>query len=222
MMATSRKRDEKERAIMRAAEHVFAARGFANAKMQDIAKKAKISKGTVYFYFDTKENLYMALTYNAIQSLNDKFYRQLADNKSLTGLEGCLALMDCYLDYCNEHPLYAEMMLDYMTINRTTRNGKDDSKLTDAMKDSIFYRKVQDIQNIPISLITEEVRRGVGDGSIKNRQKPELIYLLAWSSTIGFVKLNTAAGRGDSLLNVQVNEWRAHLRDQQRRMLLQE
>ncbi|MBX2814804.1 MAG: TetR/AcrR family transcriptional regulator, partial [Saprospiraceae bacterium] len=210
-MSTSTKRDQKEKEILIAAEQIFAQRGFANAKMDDIASAANISKGTVYFYFDTKENLYMALTYQAIQSLNDLFYRVIDENRSESGLTGLLALVECYLSYCDAHPLYADMMLEYMSINRTTRNGRDSAKLTLALQESIYYRKIQDIQNIPINLITQEIRRGVEDGSVLNRRSPELLYLLAWGSTVGYLKLNTAAGRGQSLLNVKVGEWREHL-----------
>lgn len=221
-MSTSTKRSVKEQEILEAAGSVFAAKGFANTKMDEIAKLAGISKGTVYFYYDTKENLYMALTYQAIQYLNDLFYRVLDQYKNEPGIEGSLALVDNYLTFCEKYPLYADLMLDYMTVNRTTREGTDKNKLTNALQESIYYRKIQDIQNIPISLITQEIRRGMEDGSIRNKKKPEMLYLLAWSSAIGFVKLNTAAGKSPSLLNVEVDSWRTALQAQMREMLLLE
>lgn len=187
--------------------------------MDEIAKEAGISKGTVYFYYDTKENLYMALTYRAILLLNDIFYRVVDVHSAEKGLESSLALLDNYLTFCEEHPLYADLMLDYMRVNRSE---SDRNKLTTALRSSIFYRKIQDIQNIPIGLITREIQRGIDDGSIKNQKRPELLYLLAWSATIGFVKLNIAAGGSTSLLNVDVAEWRSQLKRQLRAMLLLE
>jgi AcrR family transcriptional regulator len=44
-----------KRALVRAAEDVFAAAGVAGAKVEDIAKKAGISKGAFYLHFDSKE-----------------------------------------------------------------------------------------------------------------------------------------------------------------------
>jgi len=219
-VSTSTKRTIKKQQILDAAEKVFATHGFANSKMEKVAKGAGISKGTVYFYYDTKENLYMALTYRAIQFLIDRFYQVLDEHRSLSGIEGSLALVESYLQFCEKNPLYADLMLDYMTVNRTTKDGMDTTKLTAALQDSIYYRKIQDIQNIPISLITQEIKRGVDDGSILNKQQPELLYLLAWSSTIGFVKLNSAAGKRQSLLNVEVDVWRQQLLAQMRQMLL--
>ena len=208
----SPKRTLKEGNIVDAAEKVFAAVGFANSKMEDIAKAAGISKGTVYFYFDTKENLYMAVTYRALDLLNDQLYRTRDAFKNAPGLESVIALAETYLDFCNKYFFYAEVILDYMTLNRSTQLGKDRARMTDALKESMYYRKVQDIQNLPINLISEEITKGVNDGSILNRQRPELLYLTAWGSVIGFVKLNVAAGSGrQTLHHVDITEWRAYL-----------
>lgn len=47
--------------ILDAALAVFTEAGFAGAKVEDIARRAGISKGTVYLYFDTKEAMLEAL-----------------------------------------------------------------------------------------------------------------------------------------------------------------
>jgi AcrR family transcriptional regulator len=218
------KRSMRENKIINAAEKVFSDVGFANTKMEEIAKEAGISKGSVYFYFDTKENLYMAVTYKALQMLNDHLYRTIDGYKDKSGFECVLAIVDTYLNFCEKHFFYSEAILDYMRLNRSTKAGKDKSKLTNALRDSIYYRKVQDIQNLPITLITNEIHRGVKDGSIRNKERPELLYLLAWGSVIGFVKLNVAAGAGlrKSLLNVNIHEWKEYQKQVLKSILLNE
>ncbi|MDD5477697.1 MAG: TetR/AcrR family transcriptional regulator [Candidatus Omnitrophica bacterium] len=47
--------------ILRAAEHVFALKGYHEATMQDIAKEAEYGTGTVYLYFKDKDALYFSL-----------------------------------------------------------------------------------------------------------------------------------------------------------------
>lgn len=49
------------RAILDAAERVFGARGFADAKMTEIAQRAGVAAGTLYNYFDSKERIFRAL-----------------------------------------------------------------------------------------------------------------------------------------------------------------
>jgi AcrR family transcriptional regulator len=52
----------KRRQIMDGARKVFLAEGFDAASMGEIARKAGVSKGTLYVYFDSKERLFEATT----------------------------------------------------------------------------------------------------------------------------------------------------------------
>ncbi|TCK30185.1 TetR family transcriptional regulator [Ancylobacter aquaticus] len=51
----------KQGQILRGAREVFLASGFDGASMGEIARAAGVSKGTLYVYFDSKENLFTAL-----------------------------------------------------------------------------------------------------------------------------------------------------------------
>ena len=52
--------------IVTAALEVFAERGFAAAKLEDIAARAGISKGALYLYFDTKDELFRAVVQETV------------------------------------------------------------------------------------------------------------------------------------------------------------
>jgi TetR/AcrR family transcriptional regulator len=54
-------REENERAILSAAEAVFAEHGFGGATMAAIASRAGVPKPNVHYYFPTKEKLYRAV-----------------------------------------------------------------------------------------------------------------------------------------------------------------
>jgi len=51
----------KRQQILEGARRVFLSAGFAAASMGEIAREAKVSKGTLYVYFDSKEALFAAL-----------------------------------------------------------------------------------------------------------------------------------------------------------------
>ena len=53
--------EERMEAILRAAADVFTEKGFASARIEDVALRAGIAKGTVYLYFESKEALFKAL-----------------------------------------------------------------------------------------------------------------------------------------------------------------
>ncbi|RKD24932.1 transcriptional regulator, TetR family [Caminicella sporogenes DSM 14501] len=51
-------REEKRRDILIAAFKIFGRDGFYKAKVSDIAKEANVGKGTIYEYFESKENVF--------------------------------------------------------------------------------------------------------------------------------------------------------------------
>src|SRR3984893_11395271 len=55
----------KRRQIMSGAQQVFLAQGFDGASMGEIARKAGVSKGTLYVYFESKEQLFEVVAHAA-------------------------------------------------------------------------------------------------------------------------------------------------------------
>ena len=53
-------KEARPKEIVTAAREVFARTGFAGTRLDDVAEKVGISKGTIYLYFDTKEDLFKA------------------------------------------------------------------------------------------------------------------------------------------------------------------
>jgi AcrR family transcriptional regulator len=51
----------KNKQILAAARRVFAATGYYQARVEDIAREAGVGKGTVYEYFTSKEELYLEM-----------------------------------------------------------------------------------------------------------------------------------------------------------------
>ncbi len=61
MQKRQENREKKQAAILGAALAVFSEKGFAAAKIIDIAKAANVGKGTIYEYHKSKEDLFFAL-----------------------------------------------------------------------------------------------------------------------------------------------------------------
>lgn len=56
-----RRPEERPREILDAALRVFAARGYGATRLEDIAAAAGVTKGTIYYYFENKEDLLVRL-----------------------------------------------------------------------------------------------------------------------------------------------------------------
>src|SRR4029453_3953143 len=61
-----RRAEDRPREICAAALEVFAEKGFAAAKLDEIARRAGVSKGTLYLYFKDKEDLFRAVVRDTV------------------------------------------------------------------------------------------------------------------------------------------------------------
>lgn len=63
---------QRRQAILQAALHIFAENGFAAARLDEVAARAGIAKGTLYLYFTDKEALFEELIRNYMSPILDK------------------------------------------------------------------------------------------------------------------------------------------------------
>ena len=74
---TRRKKDAKRTAMMQAAVHVFAEKGFYAATVRDIVRAADVAVGTFYFYFPDKESLFIHLYEETADFLLQTIYQAM-------------------------------------------------------------------------------------------------------------------------------------------------
>jgi AcrR family transcriptional regulator len=67
--ARAGRRNERRAAILSAALEEFAARGFAATRLDDVARRADVAKGTIYLYFRDKESLFQELVRTMLSPL---------------------------------------------------------------------------------------------------------------------------------------------------------
>jgi AcrR family transcriptional regulator len=206
----SNTRKLKEEKMIVAAEKVFFSLGYANTKMEDIARQASCSKTTLYTYFESKENLYMAITYRAFQALMEVYYETLNTCLNKPGFERVAAIFKAYLDFSEKQFDYQQLLLEYLTFIRSTSGKQHQIKLTDALKKSLWFRKVQDLHNQPLTVMIQHIREGQLDGSIHNKNQPEEIYLTIWALLIGYTKLSFTSpeSKSNTLFQVNLKTWK--------------
>ena len=70
--------EERPQQIIDAALAIFGERGLASARLDDIAKRAGLSKGTIYLYFPNKEELFREVVRHTIVAQIERAERELA------------------------------------------------------------------------------------------------------------------------------------------------
>lgn len=104
MITPSRKQRElalRQEIIFVAAEAVLAARGFHGASVDEIARRAEVSVGTLYNFFGSKENLYTSLLERRMDELGTCVREHGAS--AAPGIEKLHAVVDAIFTYCAEH-----------------------------------------------------------------------------------------------------------------------
>ncbi len=113
-------KDAKRSEIVRYAADVFARTGYHETKMQDIATAADIGKGTIYEYFRTKEELFLAV-YDAWMSDYESMIRQRVDAAE-DALSKVDAIRDSAVEFYQSRAVQAPLLLEFWAHALRTDN----------------------------------------------------------------------------------------------------
>jgi AcrR family transcriptional regulator len=160
-----REKDKRRKEIVLAAEKVFFAKGFENTTIDDIASAAELSKGTIYLYFEGKEDLHDAVVFRGVKLLSGMF-REAVDRED-TGLGKVRAIGEAYARFFREHEDYFNALLRFQTHKQEVL-GSDD----------------------PMMLVIDALRTGIDDGSIRQDIDPVKMAILLWGETTGVMQNN--------------------------------
>jgi len=76
-----RERNLRKTQILDAAKKIFLAKGFSGTTIEEIARAAEISSGTIYLYFKNKDDLYASLNLKTLDSLNRRLGKTIANTQ---------------------------------------------------------------------------------------------------------------------------------------------
>ncbi|MGE4288371.1 MAG: TetR/AcrR family transcriptional regulator [Salinivirgaceae bacterium] len=105
-------RNERKAEIIQAALELFASQGYHNTSMQQIATKAKISKGLTYNYFESKDELLKTIIFQIMESVMDQINpnhdTEIDDEEALHFID---SFMNVIIDNPNEWKLYFQIFM---------------------------------------------------------------------------------------------------------------
>ncbi|MDD5097625.1 MAG: TetR/AcrR family transcriptional regulator [Candidatus Omnitrophica bacterium] len=124
VLLNRRQRDKllRKNDILRAAEHVFALKGYYEATMQDIAKEAQYATGTVYLYFKDKDALYLSLVEQKYKDLLTILKEETA--KAQSAKEKLAVFIQENLSFFERNQNSFRIFFNERNKSRTIRVGK--------------------------------------------------------------------------------------------------
>jgi AcrR family transcriptional regulator len=151
--------------ILDAAKAVFASEGFANATVDEIADRAGVAKGTVYVYFPSKRDLFLAALREGIVELHGRVRREI---ESAPGAQEKLrAFLRARLSYCARNRDFFRI---YYTEFATMHTRPSPAKLD-----------CQDLYDQQLRLLESILQDGIDAGSFRTMdvaRAARLIYEL--------------------------------------------
>jgi len=116
-----RERERRRQQIMIAAKRVFSVKGYNKATMEDIAKEAELSPGTLYLYFKNKDELFSSLSIRILQYLNIRLEHVVNDKSNHTIEQKIEALKEAMWDVYKFDPMMLINMF-HLQSSETIKN----------------------------------------------------------------------------------------------------
>ena len=110
MTRKERETQLRKQIILEAAEKLFLSNGYEATTMDEIANEAEFSKGTVYKYFISKDELYIAIGIKAYELIIN--YTREFSVKEAPGIKQIMSVGYAYYEFTKEHPPYANIFHD--------------------------------------------------------------------------------------------------------------
>ncbi|MBS0001025.1 MAG: TetR/AcrR family transcriptional regulator [Cyclobacteriaceae bacterium] len=176
MGITERKEREKENRrneILDAAEKVFFKKGIDFSTMDEVAEQAELSKGTLYLYFKSKEDIRFAIFQRGAAILNSLMQKNMRTLQ--TGKERLISLGETFIMFSRNFSDYFRLFIEIQTSNMENLNiGKE------AFEDYVRHQS-------PISIVQRCVMQGIQDGSIRRDIPESHLTSTLWSQMLGIL-----------------------------------
>ena len=169
-----REKEARRAAILDAARYVFFSKGLLAATVDDIAQRAELSKGTLYLYFRTKEEIYISLMNEGLDILIGYFRRALAAKARADVL--LRRLKGAYYRFYEENREYFTILFLYF---HTDLQGK----VSPAIQASCETKAVTCLQ-----VLADLIQRGIREGVFRPCD-PWQMVLVGWTSFNGIIML---------------------------------
>lgn len=181
-----REKEYRRQEIIDAAERIFFAKGLDAATMDEIAEEAELSKGTLYIYFNSKEELYLQIHLRGNQLLT-RYFREASEKKN-KGIEKLRAIGEAYYRFFLEQPDYATAVMYY------------ESKDFDLSNYESCAQECAQAGKETLDVVIEAIQVGIADGSIRSDVDPLKTAVVLWGESTGIIKLVSAK---ENILNEQ-------------------
>jgi TetR/AcrR family transcriptional regulator len=177
-----REKEHRKEEILDAAQKVFFERGLTTATMDEIAETAELSKGTLYLYYKSKEDMYLGVLMRGMEELHTEYER--IGISGFSTVEKLVKLKSAYIDYFYKNRKFFRM-------TNFLQSPYFHKQVSDEMKQSC------DVEGQKVWKIIDSVlQHGVEEGVLRPDFNPIELGVIIWSTMTSL--LSRIDNEGDS------------------------
>jgi AcrR family transcriptional regulator len=194
-----RRKEDRPQEITQAALEAFTEKGYAATRVEEVAKRAGVSKGLMYLYFKTKEELFKAVVKSVVIRRMD----QLIDNIETTDLSSEDFIRGPLSSFMKQVPGSPVAIVIRLLISEGPRHPD----LVDYYYENVVAKG--------LAAITGFVERGVERGEFRKSvitELPQLFLAPVMLSIIWGIVFKTRELDTDKLIETQIDMLLAHIK----------
>jgi len=167
-----REREERRRQILVAARMLLSKKGLGGTSIQQIAKRAELGVGTIYFYYRSKEELFAALQQEGLEVLQSQV--KAADRLGKNPADRLRRISLAYLRFSEEHKDYFDIINYFL--------ASPEEVFTPELKGLVDRQGSRILQEVE-----EAIRQGVAEGAFR-KVNARRISILLWGTLHGLIQ----------------------------------
>ena len=168
-----RERERRRQQIIVAAKRVFSEKGYSKSTMEDIAREAELSPGTLYLYFKNKDELYASLSLRILQYLNIRL-EDVKKEKDIEPRQKITAIKEALFDVYQFDPMILINMF-HLQSSETLKNLS-----------SPLLENITELSRNSLTILAEIFKDDAGQDILASHH-PTAIADIVWSLFTGVV-----------------------------------
>ncbi|MDD4241103.1 MAG: TetR/AcrR family transcriptional regulator [Smithellaceae bacterium] len=168
-----REREQRKSNILDTARELLLEKGLNSTSINQIAKRAELSVGAIYFYYKDKEELFAALQLEGLELLHEAIRKAVA--KKAAPDKKIRAIAMAYLQFSEEHKNYFDIINYFLTSPETIFSPE-------------LKSEIDEHGDASIAMMTLAVQEGIDAGLFKPVD-PKRQAIILWAAFNGMIQL---------------------------------
>jgi len=168
-----REKEHRKEEILDAAKKVFFEKDLATATVDEIAEAAELSKGTLYLYYKSKEDMYLGVMMRGMEELYKEFER--IELSTASTVKKLIELGSIYKEYFIEHRKFFRM-IHFLQAPQFHKQVSEEMKQNCDLEGQRLWNVINNI-----------LQNGVKEGVLRPNFNPMELAVILWSNMNGLL-----------------------------------